>query len=94
MESKRYDFNGDTTLIYIFIKSLWDVHNITRKVYEKDPQTLSEAIKLVKLNMAQQVTATLSSPTVNMMSSDDRCFVCGKKGHIGHYSPECTVLQL
>ena len=62
--------------------------NDTGNVYEKDPQTLSEVIKLLeKLNMSQQVTATLSLPMVNMISSDDRSFVCGKKGHIGHHCP-------
>ena len=25
------------------------------------------------------------TPMVNMMSNDDNCFVCGKKGHIGHH---------
>ena len=38
--------------------------------------------------MAQQVTAILSLCMVNMMSSDDRCFVHGKKGYIGHYCPD------
>ena len=36
-----------------FFKGLWDVHNFTGKVYEKDTKTLLEIIKLVeKLNMA------------------------------------------
>ena len=85
MEAKRCDFKSNTTTICIFVKDLWDAHNIIAKVYEKDSQTLLEVIKLVeKLNMAQHVTATLSSPTVNMMSNDDRWFVFGKTGHIGH----------
>ena len=55
----------------------------------KDPQTLSEVIKLVeKLDMAQQVTATLVTPMVNLMTNNDRCFVCGKKGHIGQHCPD------
>ena len=37
--------------------------------------------------MAQQVTATLTPPSVNMMSNDDRCFVCGNTGHIGCHCP-------
>ena len=50
IEAKRCDFNNDTSTIHIFIKSLKDTHNIT----EKDPQTLSEVIKLVeKLSTAQ-----------------------------------------
>ena len=89
MEAKGCDFNCDTVAIHIFIKGLQDVHNITGKVYEKNPQTLSEVIKLVgKLNTAEQVTATLSLPTVNMMLSDDRCFICSSKGHIGHHCPD------
>ena len=85
---KGCDFNSNNVTIHIFIKGLWDVHNITGKVY-KELQTLLEVIKLVKkLNMVQQVTATLSPPTVDMMSSDYRCFVCGRKGHIGHNGPD------
>ena len=61
METKRSDFNSDTANIHIFVKGLWDAHNITAKVYEKDPQILSEVTKLVKkLKAAQQFTATLS----------------------------------
>ena len=68
MEVKGCDFNSDTTTICIFVKGLEDAYNITTKDYKKDPKTLSEVIKLVeKLNIAQQVTATMSPPTVNMM---------------------------
>ena len=42
--------------------------------------------------MAQQVTATLTPLTVNMMSNDDICFVCGKTGHISCHCPNHTVL--
>ena len=44
MEAKKFDFNSDTATIYILTKGLWDAHNITAKVYEKDPQTLLEVI--------------------------------------------------
>ena len=47
-EAKRCDFNNDTTSIHIFIKGLKDAHNIAGKVYKKDPQTLSEVIRLVE----------------------------------------------
>ena len=30
--------------IHIFVKGLCDAHNTTAKIYEKDPQTLSEVI--------------------------------------------------
>ena len=88
---KLRDATSTATLLpYVSsIKGLLDTHNITGKVYEKDSHTLSEDIKLVeKLNMAQQVTAILSSPIANIMPSDYRCFVCGKKGHFGYYCPD------
>ena len=89
MEAKRCDFNSDTAAICIFVKGLLDAHNITAKIHEKDPKTLSEVIKLVeKFNMTQQVTTLLTSPTVNMILNDDSCFVCGKIGHIGCHCPD------
>ena len=89
IKTKRGDFNSDTVIIHIFIKGHWYTHNITTKVYEKEPLTLPEVIKLVeKLNSSHQITATLSSPMVNMMSNDNSCFVCGKKGHIHHHCPD------
>ena len=41
-------FNSNTATIQIFVKGLQDVHNIAAKIYEKDPQALSEVIKLVE----------------------------------------------
>ena len=39
---------------------------------------LAEVIRLVeKLSAAHQLTATLTPSTVNMMSGNDRYFVCG-----------------
>ena len=56
------------------------------RIYEKDPQTLSEVIKLVKkFNAAQQVMVNLTSCTVNVMSIDDWCF--SLESHIGHQFP-------
>ena len=81
-----HSFNSNTATIYIFIKDFHDAHNTETKIYEKEPQTLSEVIKLVKkFNAVQQVMATLTSPTVNMMSDDDWCFVCRKTDHIGDH---------
>ena len=55
----------------------------------KDPQTLSEVIKLMeKLNTTQQITATSSPPMVNMMSPNKRCFFCGNIYHIGCKCPD------
>ena len=82
IEAKRCDFNHDTAAIHIFIQSLKDVYNFTAKVYEKDPSM----IKLVEMfSIVQQVIATLSPSMVNMISSDDGCLVCSKKGHIHHH---------
>ena len=64
--------------IHIFVKGLWDAHTNTAKIYEKDPQTLSEVIRIVEnFNAAQQLAAMLTPFMVSMMSNDDRCFVCG-----------------
>ena len=68
--------NNDTVAIHIFVEGLQDVHTTTAKIYEEDPETLSEVIRLVeKINAAQQLTAMLTPSTVSMMPNDDRCFV-------------------
>ena len=74
----------------IFLKGLKNAHTIATKVYEKGPQTLSEAIKEVeKLQAAQQITSTLlPTSSVNTMSSNnDRCFQCQEIGHMACYCP-------
>ena len=89
-EANRRKFNNDTTTIRIFLKGLKNAHTIATKVYEKGPQTLSEAIKEVeKLQAAQQITSSLlPTSSVNTMSSDnDRCFQCQEVGHMAHYCP-------
>ena len=61
-EAKRCDFNSDSATICIFVKGLWDAHDIMEKVYEKDPEILSEVIKLVKkFNVAQHITYLVTS---------------------------------
>ena len=69
-EASRCKFNNDATTIRIFLKGLKNAHTIVTKVYEKGPQTLSEAIKEVeKLQAAQQITSTLlPTLSVNTMS--------------------------
>ena len=47
-EASRCKFNNDSTIIRIFLKGLKNAHTIATKVYEKGPQTLTEAIKEVK----------------------------------------------
>ena len=65
----------------LFIMTLWqcnffkghkDAPTIASKIYVKDPQTLSEVIRLVgKLCPAHQLTAKLTPSTVSMVSGDD-----------------------
>ena len=89
-QANRCKFNNDATTIQIFLKGLKNAHNIATKIYEKGPQTLSEAIKEVeKLQAAQQIMSSLlPASSVNTMSSDnDRCFQCQEVGHMGHYCP-------
>ena len=81
-EAMRCDFNSDTAAIPIFVKGLWDVQNIAAKIFEKDPHTLLEVIKLVeKLNAVQQVTTILAPTSVNMMSNDDSVLYAASQAH-------------
>ena len=47
-EASRCKFNNDATTIRIFLKGLKNARTIATKVYEKGPQTLTEAIKEVE----------------------------------------------
>ena len=63
---------------------------MARRVYEKGPQSLADAIREVeKLQAAQQLTATLlPSSSVDIMSSnDDKCFQCQELGHMAYHCP-------
>ena len=65
-----------------------NLHTTSAKIYKKNPQTLSEVIRLLeKLNAAQQLAAMLIPSTVSMMSNNDKCFVCGWMGHFGCHCP-------
>ena len=76
--AKQCAFDNDNVVVCIFVKGLRDTPNITSKIYEKDPQTLTEVIQLVeKLSAAHQLTATLIPSAVCMMCIDNRCYVCG-----------------
>ena len=89
-EANRCKFNNDAATIRIFLKGLKNAHTIATKVYEKGPQTLSEAIREVeKLQAAQQITSSLlPTSSVNTMSSDnDRCFQCQEVSHMARYCP-------
>ena len=90
MEARRCKFNNDAATIRIFLKGLKNAHTIATKVYEKGPQTLSEAINEVeKFQEAQQITSTLlPTSSVNTMSSNNnRCFQYQKIGHMACYCP-------
>ena len=89
-EANRCKFNNDAASIRIFVKGLQNAQTLATKVYEKGPQTLSEAIKTVeKLQAAHQLTSSLLPPSsVNTMSTnDDNCFQCKEPGHMARYCP-------
>ena len=73
-----------------------NAHTLAALVYEKGPQTLTDAISEVeKLQAAQQLTATLlPSSTVNVMSNKgDQCFQCQEFGHITHKCPNVHCFE-
>ena len=72
-------------LLFFFVKGLKNVHSLSTCIYEKGPQTLTDAISEVeKLNATQQLTTMIiPSSTVNVMSNEeDCCFQCQEPGHI------------
>ena len=84
-EAKRSNFTNNAATIRIFVKVLKNTHTLAARVYEKGPQTLTDAIsKVEKLQAAQQLTATLlPSSVVNVMTNEgDQCFQCQELGHI------------
>ena len=89
-EANRCKFNNDAATIRIFLKGLKNMHTIAMKVYEKGPQTLTEAIREVeKLQAAQQLTSSLlPASSVNVMTTDqEKCFQCQEVGHMACYCP-------
>ena len=79
------NFTNNTTTIRMFVKGLKNTHALATQIYEKGPQTLTDAISEVeKLQATQQLTATLiPSSTVHVMShEEDHCFQCQESGHI------------
>ena len=72
-EAKRCNFTNNTTTIRIFLKGLKNAHSIATSIYEKGPQTLTDALSEVeKFEATQQLTATLiPSTTVNVMSHEE-----------------------
>ena len=47
-EASRSKFDNDATTIRIFIKGLKNAHTLATKVYEKGPQSLADAIRVVE----------------------------------------------
>ena len=95
-EAKRCNFTINIATIIIFVKGLKDTHTLVARIYEKGPQTPTDAISEVeKLQVAQQLTATLiPSSTVNVMSNeDDHCFQCQKAGHIVQLCPNVRCFE-
>ena len=92
-EAKRCNFMNNAATIRIFIKELKNAHNVAAHIYEKGPQTLTDAISQVeKLHAAQQLTATLIPlSTVNFMSHEENHFFqYQESGHIAcHYPNVC-----
>ena len=77
-------------------KFLRTAHTLAAHVYEKGPQTLTDAISEVeKLQAAQQLTATLLlSSTVNVMTNEgDQCFQCQELGHIACNCPNVHCFE-
>ena len=88
---------NDATTHRIFFKGLKNAHSLATHIYEKGPQTLSNAISEVKkLNAVQQLTAMIIPPsTVNMMSNDgDHCFQCQEQDILQEIAPTLGVLNV
>ena len=95
-EVKRCNFTNDVATIKIFIKSLMNAHSLATCIYEKGPQTLSDTIsKVEKLIALQQLTATITPPSmVNMMSNnEDHCFQCQEHGHTARNCPNLRCFE-
>ena len=95
-KAKWCNFTNSAATIRIFIKGLKDIHTIASSVYEKAPQTLTDAIsKAEKLQATQQLTTTLLPMcTVNVMfHEDDRCFQYQESGHIVCHCPNVCCFK-
>ena len=95
-EANRCKFDNDATTIRIFLKGLKNAHVIATKVYEKGPQTLTEAIREVeKLQAAQQLTSSLlPASSVNVMTTnEEKCFQCQEVGHMARYCPHIKCYE-
>ena len=95
-EAKRCNFTNNAATIRIFVKRLNNAHTLAACVYEKGPQTLTDAFSEVeKLQAAHQLTATLlPSSTVNVITNEGyQCFQCQELGHITHNCPNVHCFE-
>ena len=82
--------------IRIFIKGPGNAHSLATHIYEKGSQMLSKSISNVEqLNAVQQLTVTITPPSmVNMMSNDEeRCFQWQEHGHIARNGPNIRCFE-
>ena len=95
-EAKRCNFTNNTATIRTFVKGFKDSHTLAVRIYEKGPQTLTDAIPEVeKLQAPQQLTATLipSSPVNGMTNEEDHCFRWQEAGHIAQHCPNVRCFE-
>ena len=96
-EAKRCNCTNNAATIRVFVKCLKNAHTLTAHIYEKGPQTLTDAIsEAEKLQAAQQLTATiLPASTVNVMTNEgDQCFQCQELGTSPITALMCIVLSV
>ena len=96
MEANRCNFTSNAATIRIFVKELKNAHSFATHIYEKGPQTLSNAISEVEnLQATQQLTATIFPPSmVNVMShEEDHCFQYQEQGHIACHFPNVRCFE-
>ena len=61
-EARRCNFTTVAATIMIFVKGIKNAHILAMLIYEKGPQTLTDAIlEVEKLNATQQFMATIHS---------------------------------
>ena len=95
-ETRRCNFTNDVATIRIFIKGLKNAHSLASHIYEKGPQMVNDTTsKVEKVNAVQQLTATITPPSmVNMMkNNEDKCFHCQEHGHIARHCPSIRCFE-
>ena len=90
-EAKHCNFNSHPAKIRIFLKELINSSNIAPGVYEKGPETIKDAISIVKkISSAQCIAASFSqNHQISMMkrgstyhhTPSQDCLNCGQLGH-------------